>query len=415
MAKRFATYTEDEIAKKRSNLTPVTTKRCTDSSVRIFRHYLKEKGKGEDFEAMSKNELNSTLGSFYMEARSESGDLYKRKTLEGIRYGLNRHLKSPPHNNDFDIVRDSDFSVANEMFKAAVKELKQQGKGNITHYEPMAEADRQKLYHSMYMNTATPTGLANKVQFDVRYYFSRRGAENMHSMTKTTFRIKTDATTNREYVCKNSDELTKNHQHDTAFVTGFMPATLTDSCPVESFRQYISHLNPDCDRLWVYPLDTFSTDSPVWYAKKPIGVNSMSQFLPRLSKSCGLSQVYTNHSIRATSATVLHQSSFTPAEIMAVTGHRSVSALTTYQRTSDAQKLQMGDALAIEASSSSLTRTQTVRQVQGAPTVMAGSDYETLDCFFDEIHEPRDESVPQMRKIVFQNCTINNINITVRK
>ncbi|KAK7092669.1 hypothetical protein V1264_008380 [Littorina saxatilis] len=92
MAKRFAIYTEDEIAKKRSNLTPVTTKRCTDSSVRIFRHYLKEKGKGEDFEAMSKNELNSTLGSFYLEARSESGDLYKRKTLEGIRYGLNRHL-----------------------------------------------------------------------------------------------------------------------------------------------------------------------------------------------------------------------------------------------------------------------------------------------------------------------------------
>ena len=34
-AKRLSAYTEGGIAKKRSNLTPVTTKRCTNSSVRI--------------------------------------------------------------------------------------------------------------------------------------------------------------------------------------------------------------------------------------------------------------------------------------------------------------------------------------------------------------------------------------------
>ena len=57
----------------------------------------------------------------------------------------------------------------------------------------------------------------------------------------------------------------------------------------------------------------------------------------------------------------------------------------------------MGDAynLAIEASTSALTRTQTVRQVQAAHAVMKGLDLETLDCYFDEINEPKDESVPQ--------------------
>ena len=96
--------------------------------------------------------------------------------------------------------------------------------------------------------------------------------------------------------------------------------------------------------------------------------------------------------------------------------HRQFRAdLTTYQRTSDAQNLQMGDALAIEASSSALTRTQTVRQVQAAPAVLEGLDLETLECYFDEINEPKDESVPQMPKIVFQNGTVNNINIPVRK
>ncbi|XP_070198953.1 uncharacterized protein [Littorina saxatilis] len=346
-----------------------------------------------------------------MEARSESGDLYKRKTLEGIRYGLNRHLKSPPHNNDFDIVRDSDFSVANEMFKAAVKELKQQGKGNITHYEPMAEADRQKLYHSMYMNTATPTGLANKVQFDVRYYFSRRGAENMHSMTKTTFRIKQ---TQQQRVCVQN--LRRTYQKS----------------PTRHGIRHRIHAS-DSDRF--VPRGVFQAvyQPPQPRLRPSLGVSSGHFFYRFAGLVCEeTNRCKLNVPVPPPSEQILRSESslhksldpghkcHCPASIQlhACRNHgcdRSSKRQRAHHIPTYIMKLQMGDALAIEASSSSLTRTQTVRQVQGAPTVMAGSDYETLDCFFDEIHEPRDESVPQMRKIVFQNCTINNINITVRK
>ena len=33
------------------------------------------------------------------------------------------------------------------------------------------------MYTSMYLNPTTPVGLQNKVQFDIRLYFCRRGME----------------------------------------------------------------------------------------------------------------------------------------------------------------------------------------------------------------------------------------------
>jgi hypothetical protein len=46
-----------------------------------------------------------------------------------------------------------------------------------------------------------------------------------------------------------------------------------------------------------------------------------------------LSQIYTNHSIRATGATILGRNC-SMAQIMAVTGHKSASSVAVYQRVS---------------------------------------------------------------------------------
>ena len=64
-----------------------------------------------------------------------------------------------------------------------------------------------------------------------------------------------------------------------------------------------------------------------------------------LSINCQLSRLYTNHSIRVTGATILNQCKFSASQIMSVTGHKSVSSLAIYQRVSDQEKLDMGQAL----------------------------------------------------------------------
>lgn len=67
--------------------------------------------------------------------------------------------------------------------------------------------------------------------------------------------------------------------------------------------------------------------------------------MSELSRLCKLSQEYTNHSVRVTGATILSKCMYGPAQIMALTGHKSVQSLTVYQRVDDDEKLQMGQTL----------------------------------------------------------------------
>lgn len=127
--------------------------------------------------------------------------------------------------------------------------------------------------------------------------------------------------------------------------TAFMPEEKDSPyCPVTSFEKYLCKLHPNLDRLWQYPKDSFIEEEG-WFTKKPIGKDTLSSFMTSLSKKCNLSQIYTNHSIRATGATILSQSMFSASQIMAVTGHKSVQSLSIYQRVSDREKLIMGKAM----------------------------------------------------------------------
>jgi len=74
------------------------------------------------------------------------------------------------------------------------------------------------------MSPNTPEGLFNKMQFDVRLYFCRRGIENMVSMTKNTFEARINSTTGEKYITKKQDEMTKNHRgNDKENISGLMP------------------------------------------------------------------------------------------------------------------------------------------------------------------------------------------------
>jgi hypothetical protein len=51
------------------------------------------------------------------------------------------------------------------------------------------------------------------------------------------------------------------------------------------------------------------------------------------------------HSIRATGATILAKNMYYNAQIMAVTGHKFVQALSMYQRADDEDEIRMGKTL----------------------------------------------------------------------
>ena len=61
------------------------------------------------------------------------------------------------------------------------------------------------MYESSAFDTSTPTGLQNKVWFEVMFYFCRHGQGNLRELQTDSFGFEYDAS-GRRYV---SDELTK--------------------------------------------------------------------------------------------------------------------------------------------------------------------------------------------------------------
>jgi hypothetical protein len=142
-----------------------------------------------DFETFHDVKLDEHLGHFYIDLRKVDDSYYNANSLESIRHRINRYLKNPLFNKKTDIIKDPALTDSNTCFKAVLAETKRVGKGDVGHYPIISESDTciQKLYTSMHLSINTPQGLFNKVQFDIRMFFCRRGNENMHEMNKNTF------------------------------------------------------------------------------------------------------------------------------------------------------------------------------------------------------------------------------------
>ncbi|XP_066931350.1 uncharacterized protein [Clytia hemisphaerica] len=255
MASRFGCATEAEITEKKTNINAKNTLKSNKKAAKQLQDYLMEKNMDERFENMTDKQLNDIL---------------------------------------IDIIKDPAFREANISYKAAIKELKQEGKGYVKHYPIISDSDLQKMYQSMYFDISTPCGLQNKVQLDIRLYFRRRGAENMHSMNKDTFVVQTGADGTR-YVCQAVDELTKNHrENDKEATSGFMPEIPNSNlCPVKSFVSYTSKLNSSNNKLWQKPKDSFCSEENVWFCNIAVGQRSLSNFMTKMSAICELSTKYT--------------------------------------------------------------------------------------------------------------------------
>ena len=119
---RFASVSEANLLQIMTDKDSKKTKKANDCAINAFKAYLREKGRDYDILSYSPPELDSVLCKFYAEARTMTGELYKKSSLVAIRHGLNRVL-------DSDIVSGEEFANSRKMFSAVVVDLKRQGKG----------------------------------------------------------------------------------------------------------------------------------------------------------------------------------------------------------------------------------------------------------------------------------------------
>ena len=195
-------------------------------------------------------------------------------------------------------------------------------------------------------------------------FFCRRGRENLRELQKDSYSFG-EGSSGRRYVFKRKDELTKNRREDSEAQEGGLMFELRGNpkCPVQSFEKYLSKLNPDCHYLFQRPKK--EPKNSIWYDKQCIGKTTRGAKMKEISLRAKLSKIYTNHSVRATSVTILDECGFEARHIMYVSRHQNESIIRSYaSKTNDAVKQATSVGLSSALSEKAEDEQHIVRAVQ---------------------------------------------------
>ena len=338
---RFASVSDDDVEKLLADKFAKNTSNSTTVAWNVFSSYLREREREEiDLKTCNKNELDIILKDFYASARKTDGSMYKMTTFRSLRAGIQRKIKETRH--DLDIITGYEFSGSRRVYEAQCTEMKKLGLGKIDHKTPIPKADCDKMYSCGVLSDTNPTNLQYKFFFELFLHFCRRGRENLSKLMKTDFKVHTGENGVEEVVV-DKDELTKNHgPNDAVHVGGVMQATNRPNCPVFTFKKYIGRLNKKNPYLFQRPKRLFPNENEgPWYDNQVVGVNTLSSYMKTISSKAELSNIYTNHCIRATAITVLDEAGVEARHIMSVSGQ----SIRRYCKTSVATKRSMSKTL----------------------------------------------------------------------
>ena len=133
------------------------TENCDKRANKAFINFLLANGQTDtDYWNFTEPELDKYLAKFWFGARKdicegeteETNDnddpnmknrMYKASSLRNFRYSLNRILKSRGHLYDITAKSTASFVKSQKAFVDAIKELKEEGKGDIQSYPEIAE------------------------------------------------------------------------------------------------------------------------------------------------------------------------------------------------------------------------------------------------------------------------------------
>ena len=262
-----------------------------------------------------------------------------KKCLTAIRAVLDRHLRSPPFPKPFSIFGDSQFNDTNTSLSNVLKKLSRSGQiAPIMHKQPVA-----KLYKEGELVDIDSLQPANKVQqtawFFISLFLGKRVCENQQ-LPKKRLLVLRQIPSGEKYF-EISRELravlaTKNHQGGRRDKEDESNGRIFERpgskrYPVKLIEKYPSHLNPECSSLFQQPRSPCKSFNPardaMWYCSTPRGHNTLNNMLRFMTSRVGMKPNLTNHSIRATTVTVLSAANIESRHIKAITGHQSEASI----------------------------------------------------------------------------------------
>lgn len=288
-----------------------------------------------DVHNLDDSELSKCLSVFIHEVRREDGIKYPPNSLVSLIAGLQQTVRTV---RQVDFFRDEAFRLVRESLNAAMKIGTKEGLGlNKQHAEIVSYADEEKLWDKV-LGSETPEQLLRTLFYLNGLHFALRGGQEHSQLSIDQFRLEDRngkmCLTYKETATKTNAGGLSDTRYEPKEVIQFPNETNPARCHVRLFQKFMSVRPSGNKRFYLLPA---KTPTHIWFSSRPIGKNQLSKFLADMCKTAGVQGKKTNHSLRATCATRLYQSGIEEQQIMERTGHRSVTGVRTYKRTSDIQ------------------------------------------------------------------------------
>lgn len=320
-----------EIDKFIEDQIPKSTKKKTESDIRKFTAFLEAKQERRPVNIIPAQELNILLSEFIIGLHKDDGEPYEVSTYSGIRYSIERFLRQVKHPQAD--LSGPEYAKFRAALAAKMTVVKAAGKGNRPKRAmPLTEDEESKLWTSGAMGQETPNSLLTALWWKFTTGFGLRGVQEHRQMQWGDISVvETTEDTYLEY----TERTTKTRKGQGA-ARPFSPKIFctcengcSGTCAVALFKLYSEKRSGIMHPAFYLAIDHSSNDK--WFKNQPLGERSLGALMKTAAEKAGLQgQRFTNHSARKTGVKRLLDQGVAAAFVAQLTGHKSVSSLSSY-------------------------------------------------------------------------------------
>ena len=333
---------------------PEKTQRNTRYCVKIWDEWAEHRASSTSvvlppLKALNKSQLQHWMSCFIMEIRKKDGREFPPNSIHHICCGIMRFLRTNGK-PELDFFKDGEFAQFRTVLDSEMKRLQGAGVGSVQKKaEPISHEEEELLWQKGFLGADSPKSLVDTMFYMNGVYFALRGGKEHRNLRHRSSQIqlveKSGERPYHEDISKNHPGGLKGRKIKPKVVVHHANIEKPERCFIRLYKLYHSLCPSDRpgDAYYLQPLQ--HPKSGCWYSSRPIGHTKLDKIISRICKAAEIPGYRTNHSLRATAATRLHQSDVEEQKIMEWTGHRSIEAVRSYKRSSTQQQEQVSDIL----------------------------------------------------------------------
>ena len=287
-----------------------------------------------------KEDLAYALARFIREIKKVNGEEYPPNTLREIIIMVQMYLNQ---NGIFwKLLDDSVFVFLRNVLDNTMKERTAQGLGIKQSSSVISLSHELRMFDKGALGESDPEQLVRTVIYMLGLHLALRGGVEHNRLRRPGFNPQIIVETcddGRECLVYKEDALQKTNQgglqsKSNNKIVYVYPSSDLNKCPVRLYKKYIGLLpsGKACGKLYLRPKQKKTPST--WYCDQPFGKNKVGNTVRDICKIAGIEGRFTNHSLRATSATRMYNSYIPEQVIKEVTGHKS-DCVRVYKKTSD--------------------------------------------------------------------------------